>query len=124
MVDKVRPLASAGWSEGNDGKDAHETIELKCPKCKKHAMKTVSKQRLKIALGHGRVKRIIRTTYVCQNCGHQITHDTDDNDDDKLNAALAAASIARMAMRGSSGGSTGGSFGGGSTGGGGSTSGW
>ena len=96
----------------------------KCPKCKKHAMKTVSTQRLKIALGHGRVKRIIRTTYVCQNCGHQITHDTDDNDDDKLNAALAAASIARMAMRGSSGGSTGGSFDGGSTGGGGSTSGW
>lgn len=98
--------------------------DKKCPKCKKHAMKTVSTQRLKIALGHGRVKRIIRTTYVCQNCGHQITHDTDDNDDQKLNAALAAASIARMAMRGSSGGSTGGSFGGGSTGGGGSTSGW
>lgn len=98
--------------------------DKKCPKCKKHAMKTVSTQRLKIALGHGRVKRIIRTTYVCQNCGHQITHDTDDTDDDKLNAALAAASIARMAMRGSSGGSTGGSFGGGSTGGGGSTSGW
>lgn len=98
--------------------------DKKCPKCKKHAMKTVSTQRLKVALGHGRVKRIIRTTYVCQNCGHQITHDTDDNDDDKLNAALAAASIARMAMRGSSGGSTGGSFGGGSTGGGGSTSGW
>lgn len=98
--------------------------DKKCPKCKKHAMKTVSTQRLKIALGHGRVKRIIRTTYVCQNCGHQITHDTDDNDDDKLNAALAAASIARMTMRGSSGGSTGGSFGGGSTGGGGSTSGW
>ena len=98
--------------------------DKKCPKCKKHAMKTVSTQRLKIALGHGRVKRIIRTTYVCQNCGHQITHDTDDNDEDKLNAALAAASIARMAMRGSSGGSTGGSFGGGSTGGGGSTSGW
>ena len=98
--------------------------DKKCPKCKKHAMKTVSTQRLKIALGHGRVKRIIRTTYVCQNCGHQITHDTDDNDDDKLHAALAAASKARMAMRGSSGGSTGGSFGGGSTGGGGSTSGW
>ena len=98
--------------------------DKKCPKCKKHAMKTVSTQRLKIALGHGRVKRIIRTTYVCQNCGHQITHDHDDNDDDKLNAALAAASIARMAMRGSSGGSTGGSFGGGSTGGCGSTSGW
>ena len=98
--------------------------DKKCPKCKKHAMKTVSTQRLKIALGHGRVKRIIRTTYVCQNCGHQITHDTDDNDDQKLNAALAAASIARMAMRGSSGGSTGGSFGGGSTGGGGTTSGW
>ena len=98
--------------------------DKKCPKCKKHAMKTVSTQRLKIALGHGRVKRIIRTTYVCQNCGHQITHDTDDNDDQKLNAALAAASIARMAMRGSSGGSTGGNFGGGSTGGGGSTSGW
>lgn len=98
--------------------------DKKCPKCKKHAMKTVSTQRLKIALGHGRVKRIIRTTYVCQNCGHQITHDTDDNDDQKLNAALAAASIARMAMRGSSGGSTGGRFGGGSTGGGGSTSGW
>lgn len=98
--------------------------DKKCPKCKKHAMKTVSTQRLKIALGHGRVKRIIRTTYVCKNCGHQITHDTDDNDDQKLNAALAAASIARMAMRGSSGGSTGGSFGGGSTGGGGSTSGW
>ncbi len=98
--------------------------DKKCPKCKKHAMKTVSTQRLKIALGHGRVKRIIRTTYVCQNCGHQITHDTDDNDDQKLNAALAAASISRMAMRGSSGGSTGGSFGGGSTGGGGSTSGW
>ena len=97
--------------------------DKKCPKCKKHAMKTVSTQRLKIALGHGRVKRIIRTTYVCQNCGHQITHDTDDNDDQKLNAALAAASIARMAMRGSSGGSTGGSFGGGSTGGGGTTSG-
>lgn len=35
MVDKVRPLASVGWSEGNDGRDAHETIELKCPKCKK-----------------------------------------------------------------------------------------
>lgn len=35
MVDKVRPLASVGWSEGNDGKDAHETIELRCPKCKK-----------------------------------------------------------------------------------------
>ena len=35
MVDKVRPLASVGWSEGNDGKDAHETIELSCPKCKK-----------------------------------------------------------------------------------------
>ena len=35
MVDKVRPIASVGWSEGNDGKDAHETIELRCPKCKK-----------------------------------------------------------------------------------------
>lgn len=35
MVDKVRPIASVGWSEGMDGKDAHETIELKCPKCKK-----------------------------------------------------------------------------------------
>lgn len=35
MVDKVRPIASVGWSEGNDGKDAHETIELSCPKCKK-----------------------------------------------------------------------------------------
>lgn len=98
--------------------------DKKCPKCKKHAMKTVSTQRLKVSVGNGRMKRIIRTTYVCKNCGYQMTHDTDDNDDDKLNAALAAASIARMAMRGSSGGSTGGSFGGGSTGGGGSTSGW
>lgn len=35
MVNKVMPLASVGWSEGMDGKDAHETIELRCPKCKK-----------------------------------------------------------------------------------------
>lgn len=35
MLKRVRPDACVGWSEGNDGRDSHETIELRCPNCKK-----------------------------------------------------------------------------------------
>lgn len=64
MVDKVRPIASVGWSEGMDGKDAHETIELSCPKCKKL-----------FAIVGTRYKDI-RTAYnlaeCCKECGQHL----------------------------------------------------
>lgn len=102
------------------------SIKQRCPKChKRSAMKQMGVEVLRISTGNGRRKRIRRTTYVCQYCGHMMTKD-EDIDDNSGNAAASGfilGSILGSGGRGG-GGSFGGSFGGGSTGGGGSTSDW
>lgn len=102
------------------------SIMQRCPKChKRSAMKQMGVEVLRVSTGKGRRKRIRRTTYVCQYCGHIMTKD-EDIDDNSGSAAAGGAILG--SMLGSSGrgggGSFGGSFGGGSTGGGGSTSDW
>lgn len=94
----------------------------KCPKCGKKGMRKTSEKRMTVNLGRGRRKTIIRTTYVCPNCGHVITRDDEQDDDNGL--AAGAVLGAMLGGSGGGGGLSGGSFGGGSTGGGGSTSGW
>lgn len=102
------------------------SIKQRCPKCRKRsAMKQMGVEVLRVSTGKGRRKRIRRTTYICQYCGHMMTKD-EDIDDNSGNAA--ASGFIHGSMLGSGGrgggGSFGGSFGGGSTGGGGSTSDW
>lgn len=98
------------------------SIMQRCPKChKRSAMKQMGVEVLRVSTGNGRRKRIRRTTYVCQYCGHMMTKD-EDIDDNSGNAAASGFILGSM-LRGG-GGSFGGSFGGGSTGGGGSTSSW
>lgn len=98
------------------------SIKQRCPKCRKRsAMKQMGVEVLRVSTGKGRRKRIRRTTYVCQYCGHIMTKDEDIDD----NSGSAAAGGAMLGSGGGGGGgSFGGSFGGGSTGGGGSTSDW
>ena len=102
------------------------SIIQRCPKChKRSAMKQMGVEVLRVSTGKGRRKRIRRTTYVCQYCGHMMTKD-EDIDDNSGNAAASGFILGSM-LGGSGrggGGSFGGSFGGGSTGGGGSTSSW
>lgn len=102
------------------------SIMQRCPKChKRSAMKQMGVEVLRVSTGNGRRKRIRRTTYVCQYCGHIMTKD-EDIDDNSGNAAASGFILGSM-LGGSGrggGGSFGGSFGGGSTGGGGSTSSW
>lgn len=98
------------------------SIMQRCPKChKRSAMKQMGVEVLRVSTGKGRRKRIRRTTYVCQYCGHMMTKD-EDIDDNSGSAAAGGAILG--SMLGGGGGSFGGSFGGGSTGGGGSTSDW
>lgn len=102
------------------------SIKQRCPKCRKRsAMKQMGVEVLRVSTGKGRRKRIRRTTYVCQYCGHIMTKD-EDIDDNSGNAAAGGAILGSMlgSSGGGGGGSFGGSFGGGSTGGGGSTSDW
>lgn len=103
------------------------SIMQRCPKChKRSAMKQMGVEVLRVSTGKGRRKRIRRTTYVCQYCGHIMTKD-EDIDDNSGNAAASGFILGSMlgsGGRGGGGGSFGGSFGGGSTGGGGSTSDW
>lgn len=102
------------------------SIKQRCPKCRKRsAMKQMGVEVLRVSTGKGRRKRIRRTTYVCQYCGHIMTKD-EDIDDNSGSAAAGGAILGSMLGRGGGGGggSFGGSFGGGSTGGGGSTSDW
>lgn len=102
------------------------SIMQRCPKChKRSAMKQMGVEVLRVSTGNGRRKRIRRTTYVCQYCGHIMTKD-EDIDDNSGNAAAGGAILGSMlgSSGGGGGGSFGGSFGGGSTGGGGSTSDW
>lgn len=102
------------------------SIKQRCPKCRKRsAMKKMGAEVLRVSTGKGRRKRIRRTTYVCQYCGHIMTKD-EDIDDNSGNAAATGAILGSMlgSGGGGGGGSFGGSFGGGSTGGGGSTSSW
>lgn len=102
------------------------SIMQRCPKChKRSAMKQVGVEVLRVSTGKGRRKRIRRTTYVCQYCGHIMTKD-EDIDDNSGSAAAGGAILGSMlgSGGGGGGGSFGGSFGGGSTGGGGSTSDW
>lgn len=102
------------------------SIMQRCPKChKRSAMKQMGVEVLRVSTGKGRRKRIRRTTYVCQYCGHIMTKD-EDIDDNSGSAAATGAIIGSMlgSGGGGGGGSFGGSFGGGSTGGGGSTSDW
>lgn len=103
------------------------SIKQRCPKCRKRsAMKQMGVEVLRVSTGKGRRKRIRRTTYVCQYCGHIMTKD-EDIDDNSGNAAAGGAILGSMlgsSGGGGGGGSFGGSFGGGSTGGGGSTSSW
>ena len=100
------------------------SIMQRCPKChKRSAMKQMGVEVLRVSTGKGRRKRIRRTTYVCQYCGHIMTKD-EDIDDNSGSAAATGAILGSMLGGGGSGGSSGGSYGGGSTGGGGSTSSW
>lgn len=102
------------------------SIMQRCPKChKRSAMKQMGVEVLRVSTGKGRRKRIRRTTYVCQYCGHIMTKD-EDIDDNSGNAAASGFILGSMLGGGGrgGGGSFGGSFGGGSTGGGGSTSDW
>lgn len=102
------------------------SIMQRCPKChKRSAMKQMGVEVLRVSTGKGRRKRIRRTTYVCQYCGHIMTND-EDIDDNSGSAAAGGAILGSMLGGGGrgGGGSFGGSFGGGSTGGGGSTSDW
>ena len=102
------------------------SIKQRCPKCRKRsAMKQMGVEVLRVSTGKGRRKRIRRTTYVCQYCGHIMTKD-EDIDDNNGNAAASGFILGSMLGSGGrgGGGSFGGSFGGGSTGGGGSTSDW
>ena len=102
------------------------SIKQRCPKCRKRsAMKQMGVEVLRVSMGKGRRKRIRRTTYVCQYCGHIMTKD-EDIDDNSGSAAAGGAILGSMlgSSGGGGGGSFGGSFGGGSTGGGGSTSDW
>ena len=102
------------------------SIKQRCPKCRKRsAMKQMGVEVLRVSTGKGRRKRIRRTTYVCQYCGHMMTKD-EDIDDNSGNAAASGFILGSMLGSGGrgGGGSFGGSFGGGSTGGGGSTSSW
>ena len=99
----------------------------KCPHCGKKGLQKVNEQKLKVSLGAGRSKMILRTTYKCKYCGRLVTKDEDINDGS--GSCLATAAIVGSMLGGRGGGSTGGGFsggswGGGSTGGGGSTSGW
>lgn len=99
----------------------------KCPHCGKKGLQKVNEQKLKVNLGAGRSKMILRTTYKCKYCGRLVTKDEDINDGS--GSGLATAAIVGSMLGGRGGGSTGGGFsggswGGGSTGGGGSTSGW
>ena len=102
------------------------SIMQRCPKChKRSAMKRMGVEILRVSTGNGRRKRIRRTTYICQYCGHMMTKD-EDIDDNNGNAAASGFILGSMLGGGGrgGGGSFGGSFGGGSTGGGGSTSDW
>ena len=102
------------------------SIKQRCPKCRKRsAMKQMGVEVLRVSTCKGRRKRIRRTTYVCQYCGHIMTKD-EDIDDNSGSAAAGGAILGSMlgSGGGGGGGSFGGSFGGGSTGGGGSTSDW
>lgn len=102
------------------------SIKQRCPKCRKRsAMKQMGVEILRVSTGKGRRKRIRRTTYICQYCGHIMTKD-EDIDDNSGSAAAGGAILGSMlgSSGGGGGGSFGGSFGGGSTGGGGSTSDW
>lgn len=102
------------------------SIKQRCPKCRKRsAMKQMGVEVLRVSTGKGRRKRIRRTTYICQYCGHMMTKD-EDIDDNSGSAAAGGAILGSMlgSGGGGGGGSFGGSFGGGSTGGGGSTSDW
>ena len=102
------------------------SIKQRCPKCRKRsAMKQMGVEVLRVSKGKGKRKRIRRTTYVCQYCGHIMTKD-EDIDDNSGSAAAGGAILGSMlgSGGGGGGGSCGGSFGGGSTGGGGSTSSW
>ena len=102
------------------------SIMQRCPKChKRSAMKQMGVEVLRVSTGKGRRKRIRRTTYVCQYCGHIMTKDEDiDDNGSGGRAAVGGAILGSMLGSGGSGGSSGGSYGGGSTGGGGSTSSW
>lgn len=95
----------------------------KCPRCKKKGLRKVSEQTLKLRVGLGLTKTVVRTTYKCKYCGHIVTKDEDVDDSSGL-AAGAAMGALFGSGRGGGGGFSGGSFGGGSTGGGGATSGW
>lgn len=102
------------------------SIMQRCPKChKRSAMKQMGVEVLRVSTGKGRRKRIRRTTYVCQYCGHMMTKD-EDIDDNSGSAAASGFILGSMLGGGGrgGGGNFGGSFGGGSTGGGGSTSDW
>ena len=117
MVDGVRVILLAMFVS---------SIKQRCPKCRKRsAMKQMGVEVLRVSTGKGKRKRIRRTTYVCQYCGHIMTKD-EDIDDNSGSAAAGGAILGSMlgSGGGGGGGSCGDSFGGGSTGGGGSTSSW
>ena len=94
----------------------------RCPHCRKRGLHKVSSERLRLSTG----RRVIRTTYLCRECGKTVVRDTPIDDDNRGNGAAAATGFILGSMLGGGGrsGGFGGTFGGGDSGGGGASSGW
>jgi uncharacterized protein len=94
----------------------------RCPHCHKRSLQKMSSQRLRLSNG----LHVIRTTYMCRDCGKIVVRDTPIDNDRRGNGNAAATGffLGSMLGGGRHGGSFGGTFGGGSTGGGGASSGW
>ncbi len=94
----------------------------RCPHCRKHSLQKMSRQQLRLSTG----RRVVRTTYMCRNCGKIVVRDTPIDNDNGSNGAAAAMGFILGSMLGGGrhGGGFGGTFGGGSSGGGGASSRW
>ncbi len=94
----------------------------RCPHCRKRGLHKVSSERLRLSTG----RRVIRTTYLCRECGKTVVRDTPIDGDNRGNGAAAATGFILGSMLGGGGrsGGFGGTFGGGDSGGGGASSGW
>lgn len=91
----------------------------RCPKCRKKGIRNMGTQILR---DRSR-RRIRRTTYICNHCGHVFYKDRR-IDDNQGGGFFFIPGGGGGISGGGGGGFSGGSFGGGSTGGGGATSGW
>lgn len=98
----------------------HEST--RCPHCRKRGLRKMGSETLRLSTG----KRVIRTTYLCRECGKTVVRDTPIDRDNHGNGTAAATGFLLGSMLGGGGrrGGFGGTFGGGSSGGGGASSGW